>query len=43
MLSQRFPFGTYYRETPEAIEVFSVLDLRKEPTWIRGELETRNT
>lgn len=43
VLSERFPFGIYYRETPDSTEVFAVLDLRKEPTWLRGELEERNS
>jgi hypothetical protein len=31
---ERFPFGIYYRETPNATEVFAVLDLRKNPVWL---------
>lgn len=42
MLSGRFPFGIYYREMPEATEVFAVLDLRKNPAWIREELKNRS-
>ena len=41
-LSDRFPFGIYYRETLEATEVFAVLDLRRDPVWIYKELNTRN-
>ena len=41
MLSERFPFGIYYREMPDSTEVFAVLDLRQEPTWLREELEER--
>ena len=41
-LSDRFPFGIYYRETPEAIEVFAILDLRRDPVWIDTELHERN-
>jgi hypothetical protein len=41
MLSGRFPFGIYYRETPEASEVFAVLDLRRHPSWLRKELKGR--
>lgn len=42
MLSERFPFGIYYRERSERTEVFAILDLRMEPTWIRDELQGRN-
>jgi plasmid stabilization system protein ParE len=41
MLADRFPFGIYYRETKISIEVFAVLDLRRDPTWIRAELSNR--
>ena len=42
MLSDRFPFGIYYRETSGATEVFAVLDLRQEPVWVSTELSKRN-
>jgi hypothetical protein len=42
MLGSRFPFGIYYREHDAAIQVFAVLDLRRNPTWIRAELSKRN-
>jgi hypothetical protein len=42
MLSDRFPFGIYYRETSEATEVFAVLDLRRDPVWISAALKRRN-
>ena len=32
MLSVRFPFGIYYRDTLERTEVFAVLDLRRAPS-----------
>jgi hypothetical protein len=41
MLSERFPFGIYYREKQAMTEVFAVLDLRKNPVWIHKELENR--
>jgi hypothetical protein len=41
ILSSRFPFGIYYRETPEATEVFAVLDLRKDPEGLRKLLKGR--
>ncbi len=43
LLSDRFPFGIYYRETSETTEVFAILDLRKEPAWIHEELNVRNS
>ena len=42
LLSERFPFGIYYRETPTATEVFAVLDLRRNPAWIHKKLKRRN-
>lgn len=41
MLSNRFPFGIYYNITKTAVEVYAVLDLRRDPLWIRSELLTR--
>lgn len=41
MLSHRFPFGIYYRETKEETQVIAVLDLRRDPNWIRKELSWR--
>ena len=43
MLSEKFPFGSYYRETTDETQVFAILDLRREPTWIRSELHNRNS
>ena len=42
MLADRFPFGIYYRETKSETQVVAVLDLRREPNWIRKELTDRN-
>ncbi|HEY0456743.1 MAG TPA: type II toxin-antitoxin system RelE/ParE family toxin [Verrucomicrobiae bacterium] len=41
MLASRFPFGIYYRETSTEVQVIAVLDLRKNPSWLRGELSQR--
>lgn len=41
LLSGRFPFGIYYRETPTATGAFVFLDLRKNPVWIHKELKSR--
>ena len=42
MLSERFPFGIYYREMESRTEVVAVLDLRRDPAWLRQELMDRN-
>ncbi len=41
MLAHRFPFGIYYRETETETQVFAVLDLRRDPSWIRKTLAWR--
>ena len=41
MLASRFPFGIYYREHGAEIQVVAVLDLRRDPNWIRKELRAR--
>jgi hypothetical protein len=41
MLAERFPFGIYYRETKTETQVIAVLDLRRDPNWIRKELSWR--
>lgn len=41
MLANRFPFGIYYRESETEIQVLAVLDLRRDPNWIRRELKDR--
>lgn len=41
MLASRFPFGIYYREHGDEIQVFAVLDLRRDPSWIRKEIGKR--
>ena len=41
MLAERFPFGIYYRETKTETQVVAVLDLRRDPNWIRRELSWR--
>ena len=35
LLSKRFPFGIYYGITGDIIQIQAVLDLRREPAWIR--------
>ena len=41
MVATTFPFGIYYRESPEAIEVVAILDLRRNPSWLRQQLRKR--
>lgn len=41
MLCHRFPFGIYYRETINETQVIAILDLRRNPSWIRNELSRR--
>jgi plasmid stabilization system protein ParE len=41
VLASRFPFGIYYREVGKETQVFAVLDLRRDPNWIRKELGKR--
>lgn len=41
LLAHRFPFGIYYRETKTETQVLAVLDLRRDPNWIRQELSWR--
>jgi plasmid stabilization system protein ParE len=42
MLASRFPFGIYYRVHGHETQVFAVLDLRRNPSWIRKELKKRD-
>ena len=41
MLACRFPYAIYYENTDEETRVFGVLDLRRDPSWIRNELSGR--
>ena len=40
-LSKRFPYGIYYATNANHVIVVAVLDLRREPLWIREQLEGR--
>lgn len=40
-LAGRFPFGIYYLNEPEEIRVIAILDLRRDPSWIRAEIARR--
>jgi hypothetical protein len=37
-LSKRFPFGVYYLVDDTVIRIYAVLDLRRNPAWIRRRL-----
>ncbi len=41
MLANRFPFGIYYVEAEHETRVVAVLDLRRNPSWIRGQMKRR--
>ena len=41
MLSKRFPFGIYYAVERETAYVYAILDMRRDPLWIRRELQRR--
>lgn len=40
-LSKRFPFGIYYTFVGDCVTVVAILDLRREPLWIRESLDER--
>jgi len=42
MLSLRFPFAIYYDLDQGIARVAAVLDMRREPAWIRKELQGRS-
>lgn len=41
MLSKRFPFGIYYEVERQTAYVYAILDMRRDPLWIRRELQKR--
>ncbi len=38
MLSKRFPFAIYYKVAKDQVVVYTVLDCRRNPAWIRKKL-----
>jgi len=40
-MAKRFPYGLYYLIDKDLVVVAAVLDLRREPLWIREQLNTR--
>ncbi len=41
MLSKKFPYGIFYRETKSEIQVIAVLDLRRRPSRLRKRIRHR--
>jgi hypothetical protein len=41
MLSKRFPFGIYYDIEGDTACVYAILDMRRDPVWLRAELIKR--
>ena len=39
LLSKRFPYGIYYRVEENSILVRAVLDLRRDPAWVKRRLQ----
>ena len=42
MLGKTFPFAIDYPVEEGQISVCTILDMRRDPSWIRAELETRS-
>ena len=38
MLSKRFPFAIYYKITNDTISNYAVVDMRRDPAWVRKKL-----
>lgn len=38
LLSRRFPYAVYYLVEPETIDVYAILDCRRDPLWIQERL-----
>ncbi|MCC6453210.1 MAG: type II toxin-antitoxin system RelE/ParE family toxin [Acidobacteria bacterium] len=38
MICSKFPFSIYYRKDGEEVSVLAILDDRRDPNWIKGEL-----
>ncbi len=43
MFSKRFPFAIYYKIDKDIASVVAVLDMRRHPSWIRGNLDKRKS
>ena len=40
-LSRRFPFGIYYEVEGDTAYVYGILDMRRDPLWIRETMQER--
>lgn len=38
LLAKRFPFAIYYRVENDTVQVYAILDCRRNPAWIRDRL-----
>ena len=43
MLARRFPFAIYYDVADDIARVAAILDMRRDPAWIRKELSERKS
>ncbi len=43
MLVKRFPFAVYYLIENETIEIYAILDCRRDPKWIVNRLDSSRT
>ena len=43
MLADRFPFAIYYLIEDNQIRIYAILDMRRDPAWIRDELSERSS
>ncbi len=41
LLSRRFPFAVYYDVRDDQVFIRAVLDLRRDPAWLAGNLKNR--
>lgn len=39
LISRTFPFAVYYKADPGQVTVWAVIDCRRNPEWIRNQLE----
>jgi hypothetical protein len=42
LLSKRFPFAVYYLIEGQNIDVYAVIDCRRDPAWIRKKIAIKN-
>lgn len=42
MLSRRFPYAIYYQVVDEEVQIWRVLDCRRDPDWIRKQLRSKS-